>query len=352
MALSQSSVRALPKVELHCHIEGTMRPSTVIDLADTAGIDLPVDDPTEVFDYANLTEFLDVFWLVQSVLATPEAWARLAFESIIDGAEHGLIYRETFFTPARHLLGGQSLADIVAALDDGLASAEQSTGVVARLVFDIDREFGPAIALEHVEQLVALRRAGARGIERVLGVGMDSTERGIDPATYLDAYRAAGGAGFRLTAHQGENSPPKAAAAAVEILGCERLDHGVTVIDDPALVERLVTQRLPLTVCPNANVRINPDVFPTIAHHPFERMRDAGLLVTLNTDDPAMIDLDLTEEYLLTATAFGYEWDELVAIAVDAVEASWLDVSEKDAMAQRVRAGAARAIELEHGVPG
>ena len=351
MVLSTSRVRALPKVELHCHIEGTMRPGTVIDLAEAAGIDLPVDDPRDIYDYANLTEFLDVFWLVQSVLATPEAWARLAFESITDGAEHGLIYRETFFTPARHLLGGQSLADIVAALDDGLAAAERSTGVVARLIFDIDREFGPAVALDHVEQLVALRRSGAPGIERVIGVGMDSTELGIDPASYLDAYRAAGAAGLRLTAHQGENSPPQAAAAAVEILGCERLDHGVTVIDDPALTERLAAQQVPVTVCPNANVRINPDVFPTIAEHPIGRMREAGLLVTLNTDDPAMIDLDLTEEYLLTATAFGYGWNELVSIAVDAVEASWLDAPDKVVLAERVRAGAARAFELDDERP-
>ncbi len=141
----------------------------------------------------------------------------------------------------RHLLSGQSLADIIAALDDGLTAAERSTGVVARLIFDIDREFGPAVALDQVEQLVELRRAGARGIERVIGVGMDSTELGIDPASYVAAYRAAGAGGLRLTAHQGENSPPQAAAAAVEILGCERLDHGVTVIDDPALVAPWLT---------------------------------------------------------------------------------------------------------------
>ena len=143
-----------------------MRPGTVIDLASEAGIALPMDDPTDVYEYANLTEFLKVFWLVQSVLATPQAWARLAFESLIDGAEHGLIYRETFFTPTRHLLAGQSLADIVAAVDEGLTAAEQSGGAAARLIFDIDRELGPAVALDHVEQLGQLRRNGARGIER------------------------------------------------------------------------------------------------------------------------------------------------------------------------------------------
>ena len=344
MELSERRVSTLPKIELHCHIEGTMRAGTVIDLAADSGTNLAVDDPTSVFRYGNLTEFLAAFWLVQSVLTTPDAWERLAYESIIDGAEHGLIYRETFFTPARHLVAGQSLADIIAALDRGLSAAERATGVAARLIFDIDREFGPSLGLEHVQQLAALRRSGSPGIERVIGIGMDSTELGIDPVSFLNAYETARTAGLRLTAHQGENSPPQAAAAAVEVLGCERIDHGVTVVDDPGLVERMIDDRIPLTVCPNANVRINPDVFPTIAHHPFGRMRSAGLLVTLSTDDPAMIDLDLTEEYLLTAAAFDLAWDDLVALAVDGVEASWLDESDKRKAAERVRSGAAQTI--------
>jgi adenosine deaminase len=342
--LSERRVRTLPKVELHCHIEGTMRPGTVIDLAAQSGTRLAVEDPTRVFQYGSLTEFLAAFWLVQSVLTTPDAWERLAYESVLDGADHGLIYRETFFTPARHLVAGQSLADIVAALDRGLSAAERATGVAARLILDIDREFGPSLGLEHVRQLAELRRSDSPGIERVIGVGMDSTELGIDPVSFLNAYETARTAGLRLTAHQGENSPPQAAAAAVEVLGCERIDHGVTVIDDPGLVERMIDDRIPLTVCPNANVRINPDVFPALADHPFGRMRSAGLLVTLNTDDPAMIDLDLTEEYLLTAAAFDLAWDDLVALAVDGVEASWLDESDKRQAAARVRAGATQTI--------
>jgi adenosine deaminase len=208
----------------------------------------------------------------------------------------------------------------------------------------MDRAFGPVAGLELVERLAELRRSRAPGIERVIGVGMDSTELGIDPVSFLNAYETARTAGLRLTAHQGENSPPQAAAAAVEVLGCERIDHGVTVIDDPGLVERMIDDRIPLTVCPNANVRINPDVFPALADHPFGRMRSAGLLVTLNTDDPAMIDLDLTEEYLLTAAAFDLAWDDLVALAVDGVEASWLDESDKRQAAARVRAGATQTI--------
>ena len=319
-----------------------MRAATVAELAVAADVRMPVDDPADLYQpaYASLTDFLSVFWLVQSVLVDPDAWERLAFESIIDGAQHGLIYRETFFTPTRHLINGQSLADIVSALDQGLAEAERTTGTTARLIFDIDREFRPAVGLDHVAQLVRLRRSNANGVDRVIGVGMDSTELGIDPTTYVDAYRAASATGLRLTAHQGENSPASAAAAAVDVLGCERVDHGITIIDDETLTARFADRRLPLTVCPNANARIVPDVFGDLAAHPSRRMRDAGLLVTLNTDDPATIALDLTQEYLLSAAAFGLGMDDLVEIATNAVEASWLDESDKPAMAARIREAA------------
>src|SRR3954468_17986906 len=218
-AFSEAMIRSLPKVELHCHIEGTMRASTLVELARSSGVELPVDDPTELYRYRNLTEFLDVFWLVQSVLNGRDAWSRRAFESIVDGAEHGLVYRETFFTPGRHLVAGQSLADIVAGLDEGLSAAERQTGATARLVFDIDRDFGPEVAAAHVRELVELRRTDAPGVERVIGIGMDSTELGVDPASFEEAYSTARAAGLRLTAHQGENSPPAAAATAVDSLG-------------------------------------------------------------------------------------------------------------------------------------
>jgi adenosine deaminase len=338
-----SMIAALPKVELHCHIEGTMRPGTVAELASSHGIALPAEDPTELYRYGNLTEFLDVFWLVQSTLVDREAWSRLAYESIVDGAAHGLVHRETFFTPARHLVAGQSLADIIVGLDEGLGLAERETGVTARLIFDIDRDFGSELALDHVEQLVALLRTGAPGVERVIGVGMDSTELGVDPASFADAYRTAADAGLHLTGHQGENSPAEVAARAIDVLGLERLDHGFSVMEDPALVARLADRRLPFTLCPNANVRINPDLFTDVAQHPFDAMRDAGLLVTLNTDDPALIDLDLTQEYHLTADAFGYSWEDLVELSTNAVEACWLADDDKRVLRRRVVEGASVA---------
>jgi adenosine deaminase len=261
-------------------------------------------------------------------VATRGDWARLGYESIVDGAAHGLVYRESFVTPARHLAGGQRLADIVAGLDEGLTAAEDETGVVCRLIVDMDRAFGPEAGAELVEQLAELRRAGAPGMGRVIGVGMDSTELGIDPASYGSAYQTARDAGLRLTAHQGENSPPAAIATCLDVLGAQRIDHGLSLLDDPDLTARMATERVPLTVCPTSNIVI-ANAYPRLADHPYPQMRAAGLLATLNTDDPALTDLDLGREYAAVAEAFEWGWSSMVQIALDGVEACWLDEEDK-----------------------
>lgn len=350
-ALSGGLVAALPKVELHCHIEGTMRPQTIAELAGQNGVELGVDDVAELYRYDDLTGFLKVFWLVQSVLATPEDWERLAYESIVDGASHGLRYRESFFTPARHLAAGADLDEIIAGLDRGLAAAEHDTGVRAALIFDFDRDFGPAAADDHAARLVEARRSGRPGADRVIGVGMDSTELGIDPLSFADAYRRAGEAGLRRTAHQGENSDASAIRDAVDGLGCERIDHGISIFGDPELVKRFVDEQIPLTVCPNANVRINPDVVGEIGDHVYPSMREAGLLATLNTDDPALVGLDLTQEYELCAAAFGYDEATLVEIALDGVRASWLDASDASELAREIAEVAQSAVSASADRP-
>jgi adenosine deaminase len=334
----------LPKVELHCHVEGTMRPDTVVDLARKNRIELPTSDPTELYRYSNLDTFLEIFWLVQSTLGSREDWARLAYESIVDGAAHGLVYRETFFTPARHLDAGQDLADIVA---EGLEAAEAETGARAMLIADIDRAYGPAAGLAMVRRLVELREAASPGVERVIGVGLDSTELGVDPTDFADAFELAGKAALRRTSHQGEETPPSHIWAGLDVLGSERIDHGLSSLEDPELTRRLAGERIPLTVCPNSNVLI-ANAVPRLELHPYPRMRYAGLLATLNTDDPALTDLDLGREYHSCMEAFDYRWEDMVAIALDGVEATWLDETEKRELRARVeREGAELGSRLD-----
>jgi adenosine deaminase len=327
-----AAIEQLPKVELHCHLEGTMRPQTLVELASRNGLELPSGagqtDLTELFTYVSLDDFLRVFWLVQSALVTRDDWTRLAYESVVDAAAHGRVYAEVFFTPARHLASGQRLADIIAGIDEGMAEAEAVTGSRVRLIADMDRAYGAAAGEQLVAEVVALRRAGAAGCERIIGIGMDSTELGVDPRDYEGAYRAAAAAGLHRTAHQGENTGPAEIAMCLDVLGAERIDHGLSLLDDSALTMRFATEQVPLTVCPLSNILI-ANAMPSLADHPYPAMRAAGLLATLNTDDPGLTLTDLGQEYREAARAFGYDLSDMVAIATDGVRGSWLSEAEK-----------------------
>ena len=336
---------ALPKVELHCHVEGTIRPSTVVELARKNGRRLPSEDPTELYRYTSLNSFLEIFWLVQSLLADPDDWARAAYESIVDAAPHGLRYREMFFTPARHLEAGQDLRGIVAGLTRGIERAEEDTGVRCMLICDIDRSFGPGPAMELVEAAAELRRVGLG--DRVIGIGMDSTEKGVDPRDFADAFAVARKAGFRLTSHAGEDTGPDNIATALDALGIERIDHGLAILEDAELTARVAEARIPLDVCPNSNIVI-ANKYASLGEHPFRRMRQAGLLATLNTDDPAMTDLDLGREYRSVAAELQMPWREMTAVALDGVEASWLDPGEKRRLREQFESEIA-AIEAPSG---
>jgi adenosine deaminase len=321
----------LPKVELHCHVEGTVRPTTVVELARAAGRPLPVDDPTELYRYDSLDSFLSVFWLVQETLAGRDDWARIAEESLLDAAAHGLRYREMFFTPARHLAAGQDLGEIVAGLTDGIERAEAAVSVRCFLIGDMDRAYGPQAGLEFVEALGELRRTGRA--ERVIGIGADSTEIGIDLAAFAPAFDAATRHGFRRTFHAGEavGAGPLNIRTALDVLGVERVDHAVAIVEDPDLMRRVAGDGIPLTVCPWSNIVI-ANRFASLDKHPFRAMRDAGLLLTVNTDDPAMMLWDLGREYAALAEAQRFDLATLGRIAVEGIDSTWLDDSDKAAL--------------------
>jgi adenine deaminase len=322
----------IPKVELHCHVEGSVRSSTVVELARKSGRVLPVSDPEELYRYDSLDSFLAIFWLIQELLVTQGDWARIAHESLVDAAVHGLRYREMFFTPARHLAGGQDLAAIVAGLTEGIESAEAVADIRCMLIADIDRAFGPEAGLELVQQLGELRRAGRA--ERIIGVGADSTELGVDLRAYSRAFGEAARLGFRRTCHAGEavGVGPDNIRVAIDALGAERIDHGVAVAEDPALLREIVDRRIPLTVCPTSNVVI-ANRYRSLGEHPLQQLRSAGVLLTINTDDPAMMELDLGQEYRSVAAASGLGADELGRMALEGIESTWLDASDRATLA-------------------
>jgi adenosine deaminase len=209
------------------------------------------------------------------------------------------------------------------------------------VIVDMDRAFGGDAGRQLVTELTALRRAGAAGTDRVIGIGMDSTELNVDPLSFAPAYREAAAAGLRRTGHQGENSPAAAVGVVAVGLGAERIDHGLSLAGDPDLVAFFAERRIPLTMCPTSNVVI-ANAYSSLARHPLPALRAAGVLVTVNTDDPALTDLDLAREYASCAAAWNWSWDQMVDIALDGVEATWLDDSEKRALSARVRAAGER----------
>jgi adenosine deaminase len=330
----------IPKVELHCHVEGTVRPATVLDLARKAGRRLPVDDPAALYHYDSLDSFLAIFWLIQELLATPEDWARIAHESLVDAAAHGLRYREMFFTPARHMADGQALGGIVAGLTEGIDSAERETGVRCMLIADMDKAYGPEAGMELVRAVGDLRRSGIA--ERVIGIGADSTELGVDHRAFAAAFREAARLGLRRTCHAGEavGVGPANIRIALADLGAERIDHGVAVVDDPALLAEVATRRVPFTVCPTSNIVI-ANRFHSLAEHPLQRMRAAGVPVTVNTDDPAMMGTELGAEYRAVATAFGMDAAETGRLALEGIESTWLDETDRAALTREFEAALA-----------
>ena len=220
-------LRRVPKVELHCHFEGTVRPGTFADLASKHGVALPTDDVDRLYDYDSIYEFLKIFAMVSSTLIDQEDFARAAYESIEDGVTLGnLRYREMFFNPTLHTKRGVPYKTVVDGLVDGIQAAEKDFGVPCRLIADVYRQDSPAEAREMVEQVLEHRR------DELIGLGMDGAEAPDPPEQFVDAYRLAGSGGLRLTAHACEDAPAQNIATCLDVLGCERIDHGYHILGD------------------------------------------------------------------------------------------------------------------------
>lgn len=321
-------VRSLPKVELHCHLEGCVRPSTLVELARANGVALPTADPTDLFHFTNLAEFLDVFGLVCSSLRTADDFHRITYEALADASAAGVRYREMFFSPGFVLGNGIDLTTIWSGIRVGLAEAVHDFDIGCRMILDIDKAAPPSAAVELVEF------AAEQDRDELIGIGGDNTERGIDHRSFRPAFDLAARHGLRRTMHAGEDGPVDNIRIAIDTLGCERVDHGVRLMDDAELTARVAADRIPLTVCPISNVVLTATV-PDVAAHPFADQHAAGVLVTINSDDPAMSSTTIADDYEQVAGAFGYDFDTMAAIALDGIDASWAPLDERRALATR-----------------
>jgi adenosine deaminase len=315
-------LRRMPKVELHCHVEGTLRPQTVVDLAAKHGITLPTADVNAIYDYETIYEFLEIFRMVNSTVIDRDDFARIAYESLEDGVNAGnLRYREMFFNPTLHTTRGVPMATIIDGLIDGCRAAETDLGVRCFLIADVYRQDDPAMALQMVEEVIANRRP------ELIGLGMDAAEAPDPPEKFVDSFALAGRAGLHRTSHSAEDGPPANITTCLDLLGCERIDHGYHILEDEAVVARCRDDGIHFTCCPTSTAVVYG--WPDLTTHPITKMLAAGLLVHLNSDDPTMFRTDIGKEYVDFCMQNEYGPDVAKTMVLNGVDATWLDDVDK-----------------------
>jgi adenosine deaminase len=316
-------LRRVPKVELHCHFEGTVRPATAADLARKHAVRLPTDDVDRLYDYDSIYEFLEIFALVSSTLIDQDDFARCAYESLEDGVQLGnLRYREMFFNPTLHTKRGVPYKTVVDGLVDGIQEAERRLGVRCRLIADVYRQDPPAIAREMVEQVLEHRR------DELIGLGMDGAEAPDPPELFVDAYRLARSGGLRLTAHACEDAPAVNITTCLDLLGCERIDHGYHVLGDDEVVARCLDDGILFTVCPTATAVCYFDA-NDLTTHPIREMAERGLKLMVNSDDPTMFHTDIGSEYARMAAAAEWPAARVREFVLNGVDGAWLDEADR-----------------------
>ncbi|MEE3627715.1 adenosine deaminase [Nitrospirillum sp. BR 11752] len=314
-------IRSLPKVELHLHIEGSLEPEQMFAFARRNRVALPfrtVEEVRAAYAFTNLQDFLDIYYQGAQVLRTEEDFRDLALAYFRRLAADGGVHAEIFFDPQTHTDRGIPFPVVADGLLAGMAAAERELGITAHLILCYLRHLDE-------ESAFATLRAAEPYLDRIAGVGLDSSEVGNPPSKFARVFQASRERGLKLVAHAGEEGPPDYVWQALDILGVERLDHGNRALEDEALTRRLVDQGTTLTVCPLSNLKLC--VVPSLEAHPLRRMLDLGLRATVNADDPAYFGGYLLDNYVRVATALGLDRGQLAQLARNSITGSFLDAT-------------------------
>ncbi|MFE1750417.1 adenosine deaminase [Streptomyces anandii] len=313
----------LPKAELHLHVEGTLEPELAFELAARNGVKLPyadTDELREAYRFQDLQSFLDLYYELMAVLRTERDFEDLANAYLARAAAQGVRHAEIFFDPQAHTSRGVEMATVVEGLWRSLGRGEENHGVSTRLIMCFLRD-------QPAESAMRTLQDARPHLDRIVGVGLDSAEVGHPPVKFREVYEAAAALGLRRVAHAGEEGPPEYIGQALDVLGVERVDHGLRCVEDPALVERLVRDRVPLTLCPLSNVRLR--TVDTLAAHPLPAMLDAGLMCTVNSDDPAYFGGYAGDNFDAVRSTLGLSEERLRELARNSFLASFLEDDEE-----------------------
>jgi adenosine deaminase len=319
-----TALHAMPKIELHVHLEGATDASTVWELARRNGVALPASTLTELermFAFRNFDHFIEIYLLAVNCMRTPEDYALMVERFFERQARHNIRYSEVFLSGSL-LLDKFPQEEILAALAEGATAGERAHGISVRFIPDISREMRDT----RFRVLEFVLKGRERGI--FIGIGLGGVEIGNPPELFTDVFAEARRMGLHVVAHAGETAGPSSIWGAIRGLHAERIGHGIRAVEDPTLIEQLRVSQTPLEISPHSNYRLK--AVPEDRPHPIRSLLDQGVLVTVNTDDPPMFSTDLTAEYLLLARQ-GFSWDELWRVNLNAIRASFLSPEQKAA---------------------
>ena len=317
----ETYVRTLPKAELHLHIEGTLEPEMMFTLARRNGVALPWDSieaTRAAYAFTDLQSFLDLYYAGAAALIREQDFFELAIAYFARAHADGVVHAELFFDPQTHTARGIAFETVLGGLERACAEAQARWGISSRLILCFLRHLSEDEGFATLQQALPY-------LARIHGVGLDSSESGHPPGKFARLFARCRELGLHIVAHAGEEGPPAYIVEALDVLQVERIDHGVRCEEDPALVERLANEQVALTVCPLSNVKLC--VVPTLAQHNFKRLLDAGLKLTINSDDPAYFGGYVAQNYVDTAQALGLTRAELKRVARNSLEASFVPES-------------------------
>lgn len=316
-------LRAMPKTELHMHIEGSLEPELIFQMAKRNQVQIPyssVDVLRAAYAFTDLQSFLDIYYAGASVLLQEPDFYDMAWAYFLKAQADNVVHAELFFDPQTHTARQVPMATVINGLHRACVDAHTKLGISASLIMCFLRHLSEEEALQTLEQ-------AKPHLDKIIGVGLDSSERGHPPEKFERVFAQARALGLRVVAHAGEEGPPAYIWGALDVLKAERIDHGVQAIHDAALMQRLAQERIPLTVCPLSNQKLC--VFPNLADHNLGQMLDQGLCVMLNSDDPAYFGGYLNDNFLQTFAALPLTAAHAYQLACNSFEASFVPEAQK-----------------------
>jgi adenosine deaminase len=328
--------RAIPKAELHIHIEGSLEPELIFELAQRNGVTLAypnVEALRKAYAFTDLQSFLDIYYAGASVLLQPQDFHDMAWAYFLRAQADNVVHTELFFDPQTHTARGVPMAAVIEGLSSACKKAERELGISAALILCFLRHLSEEDAFATLEAALPYR-------EHFIGVGLDSSELGHPPEKFERVFARCHELGFRVVAHAGEEGPPEYMWQAIDLLKVQRIDHGVAAMQDPLLMAELAHTRLPLTVCPLSNLKLC--VVNDLRDHSLKKMLDAGLCVTVNSDDPAYFGGYMNANFEQTVQALDLSREDVIQLAINSFEASFIGADRRAVCLDRVQAAASR----------